>query len=377
MNRVDVRGLASRQGISVEEAGRRARYAFFEEVRALVGARVIATAHQQDDEIETFFLRLFRGSSLAGLKGIPPVRGRIIRPLIEARRTEILHFLDDEKIPYRLDPTNLETTPDRNFVRNRLIPTITERFPDFARPLQRTLDRAREEDDFLDEQAKRLYSATVLSMEDGLVIKAADLVQAPPVLASRVILAALYTLAGPDVRFTRTHLESILKILRSDRPSSKISLPGEVSLLRQYHRLLLTKGPTQERSPIAPVSVAGPGTIELPEMGIAIRFRVFADKHDVAEFPDGRKRALFDADKIPFPLTIRSPAAGDRFRPWGMQGTRKLKKVLIDLKVPVQQRITLPLLVKEGRILWIAGIRRSSEAPIGLGTNRILEVSLE
>ncbi len=156
VERVNVREEAASHGISVEEAGRRARYSFFERVRSEFGAGAIATAHHRDDALETFFLRVLRGSSHTGLQGIPAKRGHIIRPLIKARRTEILVFLQERHLPFRIDQTNLEVDTDRNFIRNRLFPVVEERFPGFRAPLGRSMELIEQEDAFLAGEAMTL-----------------------------------------------------------------------------------------------------------------------------------------------------------------------------------------------------------------------------
>ncbi|MCA1961774.1 MAG: tRNA lysidine(34) synthetase TilS [Desulfomonile sp.] len=374
---VEVRGLAAKDGISIEEAGRVARYAFLEQTRARFGARLIATAHHRDDEIETFFLRILRGSSLVGLRGIPPVRGNIIRPLIGATRAEVLAFLSEERIPYLTDSTNLDTETDRNFLRNRLFPVIGERFPHFGAPLGRTLQLVADEEDFLEREASQLYAEAVSSAENGLVLDIPVLLAAAPVLAARVVLASLYALSGPRVRWTRIHVDAILNLLRSGNPSARLTLPGGLFLVREYGRMYLGNRVIEPTLASWELPVFGPGTLEVPDAGVALRFRIIEDNREVPRFLDGRRTVVFDADVVPFPLTIRSPRPGDRFRPWGMEGTRRLKKVLIDLKVPVAQRHRIPLVVKGDAILWIPGIRRSREAPVRMdATTHVLEVSL-
>jgi tRNA(Ile)-lysidine synthase len=288
----------------------------------------------------------------------------------------VLGFLEDEEIPYMVDPTNLGTETDRNFIRNRLFPVMRERFPAFENPLERTLDLVREEEDFLDQEAAKLHPALVSSIGNGLEIDGAQLANAPRVLAARVILTSLYSLSGPETRWARTHVESILGMLHSENPSARLDLPGGVTLLREYGRLRLTKGGANEFSSSLEISIDGPGTVELPDIGMMIRFRVLTPKRPLFEDLDGRTTALFDAEHVPFPLILRSSQPGDRLRPWGMQGTRKLKDLLIDLKVPLRQRRRIPLLAKGDRILWIPGIRRSSEAPVRSETKRVLEVTV-
>jgi tRNA(Ile)-lysidine synthase len=373
---VDVRDLAARRGMSVEEAGRGARYAFFEEIRASSGARVIATAHHIDDVLETFFLRIFRGSSLKGLTGIAPTRADIVRPLIETSRARIISFLEDEGIPYRIDATNLDINCDRNFVRNRLIPTIEQHFLNFRNPLQRTIELLGEEEQFVNGMAQELYSQAISRSEAGLEMSIPGLRSAPMVLASRVILLALYTLSGPHVRWTRSHVETIWKLLRSASPSAVAHLPGGLMVAREYDSLVLSRRTAAELTPQPVILVSGPGTVEVPGTGLILRLQLCEREGMRLQEYDGITAAAFDADDVSFPLIVRNPLPGDRFRPWGLRGTRKLKKVLIDLKIPKDLRKQLPLLLKDDTILWIPRVRRSDAAPIHGATRRILDVSI-
>ncbi|MFH1114764.1 MAG: tRNA lysidine(34) synthetase TilS [Pseudomonadota bacterium] len=373
----DVRRRASELGISVEEAGRKARYDFFERVRAAVGAQTVATAHHLDDQMETFFLRVFRGSTLTGLGGIAPKRGRIIRPLIESRRTEILHFLDERHIPYRIDGSNLSADTDRNFIRNRLIPLIAERFPDFARPLMRSVKSIREEEQFLESMARELKSYTVRQGDDRVVMAIPDLLKVPRVLAGRVVLGGLYGLSGPSVRWARVHLDTIFKVMHSDNPSAEIDLPGGIVLVREYDRLTFAVGRPERPHPFS-VTAAGPGDLRVPSTNMIMTFEIIeARRSGVSVGAAGPLDAYFDADDAPFPLTVRSLQPGDRLRPWGMTGTRKLKEILIDRKVPRRLRMKIPLLEKDNEILWIAGIRRGRAAPVVPETRRVLKVMVK
>ncbi len=377
IRRINVRAIAAERRISVEEAGRHARYAFFEEIRASSGAKVIATAHHLDDVGETFFLRIFRGSSLKGLTGIMPARGRVVRPLIETSRAAILRFLAEARIPYRVDSTNLEISSDRNFVRNRLIPTIEERFPNFSKPLQRTIDLLKEENGFLNDLAQELYSRSVSANETRVIMSVPGLSSAHRVLVSRVILLALYRVSGPDTRWSRSHVETVWKLLLSPVPSAEAHLAGRLVAAREYDRLVLFRREDAVLTPLFSIVVAEPGIVQVPESGLTLRLQVLEREAARPSEFDGIASAAFDADEVPFPLTIRHPNPGDRFKPWGLQGTRKLKKVLIDRKIPRHLRARMPLLLKDDTILWIPGVRRGDAAPIVSQTRRILVARIE
>lgn len=251
----DVTAVAKSAGISIEEAGRRVRYEFFDHVLAHTGASLVATAHHQDDVVETFLLRVFRGSSITGLSGIPAVRGRIIRPLIEVGRDDVLAFLRGRAIPFRTDSTNLQDTTDRNFVRNRVIPVIKERFPNFDGPLIRTIGLVAQEQALLDEQATALYAESVMTLqEEGIRWYELDverLRSAPEVISARVVRSLVYALAGPSIRVTERHIRAVLSILDSRNPFAEVSLPGGLVAARQYTKLLISRHDSRRGQPCA------------------------------------------------------------------------------------------------------------------------------
>jgi tRNA(Ile)-lysidine synthase len=376
IKRMNIFALAEKLDVSVEEAGRRARYQFLEETRISCQADVIATGHHRDDEVETFFLRIFRGSSIKGLCGIPPVRGRIIRPLINADRSEILDFLRQQAIPYRIDKTNLEADSDRNFIRNRIAPVIESRFPHFRAPLKRTMELIKFEDDFLEQEVTKIYSDSVTNDAASLTVNMSRLRDLPEALIARLFLRALHDFFGAEIRWRQAHLRRLFAVIRGDNPSAIAHLPDGIKLIREYDLVLISRHEKEELPLSDFITVSGPGKVPAPQLGRAIEFHVFSKTENFHLDKSDRRNVFFDADVLKFPFVIRTPRPGDRFRPWGRGGTRKLKKVLIDLKIPLRQRKRIPLLVKNDEILCILGIRRGSVAPIGRGTSSILMVTL-
>lgn len=370
----NVQQLALAEGLSVEEAGRRARYDFFERVRNSVAADVIATAHHLDDSMETFFLRVFRGSTVKGLGGVPPVRGRIVRPLIGVLRSDILQFLKEQAIPYRIDSTNLSTDTDRNYIRNRLIPAILERFPHFRQPLARTMKLIAEEEKVLDRLASDLSSQWIERAGKRIRLDVRELRASPEVLASRAILQALYRISGPGVRWARVHLDTIMSIVHGENPSAQVDLPGGLRVFREYDRLWVVVGRQEPPEPYSMV-VTNPGEVVAPSTGTILRFQIMEPGSDCVPGSADARIAYFDGDRAEFPLTVRSPVPGDRIKPWGLKGSRKLKNIFIDLKVPRRLRTTIPVLEKDREILWIPGIRRGRAAPVDSGTQRVLKVT--
>ena len=283
---VDVRNLAKRLNISIEEAGRRARYDFLDEVRKKFGADVVATGHHRDDEVETFFLRIFRGSSIKGLRGIPPVRGRIIRPLINCGRSEIIDFLEKEGIAYRIDETNFSTDTDRNFIRNQVMPLVRRRFPNFGMPLKRTMELIKVEDDFLEEETLKIYSAAVHDQGESLAVNISALRGVPGVLIARVFLRALQEFFGVEIRWRQAHLESISWLVRSNNPSSMLDLPEGIKLVKEYDRIVISRHKEIELSQPEITRISGPGKISMSKSGGTIELNVLPER---AKFADREK----------------------------------------------------------------------------------------
>jgi tRNA(Ile)-lysidine synthase len=375
--RLDVKSIAKQQSVSLEEAGRIARYEFFSDLAQEVNASKIATAHHLDDEIETHFLRIFRGSSLQGLQGIRPMRGPIIRPFIRTTRSEILDFLNCEGIEFRLDPTNLEERTDRNFVRNRIIPIVQVRFPSFRTTLARTMDLLRKEEGLIDSLAGRLYDESARSHEHGLSLKIAPLREAPSVLVSRVILSALYQLFGPQIRIGRIHVDGVESLIRCEKPSGQETLPGRILVQRSYGEIVISRVRPKTQENIVQVEITGPGNYKIPGTGFTIRVELLSRVNFDPRECDGKLKAVFDAKYAGFPLILRGMLPGDRLEPWGMEGSRKLKDIFIDMKIPREQRGLIPLLVKGEEILWVAGIRRGRGDPVTESTTDILEIDVK
>jgi tRNA(Ile)-lysidine synthase len=247
----DVAFAARSWGVGVEEAGRRARREFLEETRILFNAQSIALAHHADDQIETFFLRVFRGSSLSGIGGMAPVFGRFIRPLLSTTKEEILAYLEEAGVPYLVDRTNLESDTERNFIRNRLLPLIKERFMGFEGPLLRTMELVREEDAFLDELSASALQEELLPAPNEVVLRVPFLKSLHPVLRRRVIRRAVYRAGGPYVRLGRVHIEAIESIALGDKNPAETQAPGGVVARRSGAALFIHVGVNRSRGVVA------------------------------------------------------------------------------------------------------------------------------
>ncbi|MGC8658567.1 MAG: tRNA lysidine(34) synthetase TilS [Desulfomonilaceae bacterium] len=373
--RVDVRGIAMQKKISVEHAGRFARYAFLEATRIHFGARKIATAHNADDVIETLFFRLFQGSSLTGLAGIPFKRGNIIRPLLKLSKSQILEALKERNKDYVIDQSNLNLETDRNFIRNRIIPAMAERFPDFRTPLLRTIELLREDEDLLQSLANESYWQCIKKVGESVEIDVSKINSLPVPLTSRLVRSVLFDMSGANSRWSRLQIEGILNGLKIPKKYVRLKLPHGLIFIKDYGIARISRF-EDEIVPTYSLKVTKPGCIQIPQSEIYLDFKISEITKRRPEISVDRSRVFFDADKVSFPLVVRPFKPGDRMTPWGRNNPVKLKKLFIDSKISHIDRRALPVLLKGSEIIWASGVKRCAGYGIEANTRNVLEISL-
>jgi tRNA(Ile)-lysidine synthase len=364
--RADVPALAKAQRRSVEDAARAARYAFFERAMDACAAAVVATAHTRDDQAETFLLRLLRGAGTRGLAGIRPRTGRVIRPLLDVDRGALRAYLAERGQPFREDASNADVSIPRNRVRHELLPLLRSRFsPRITDVLARESAQARYDEEFLHEEAIKLTRRLVLTNET-VTIDAAGLAGAPRALASRVALEALeYLAGGRSISFD--HVEWVLALAAES--AGAVSLPGQ-DALRVGDRIVLrrsarngaprphgprTAGPGFRNAFAFSLSI--PGEVHLAPQGMSVGAEHLTGSGARPNQWTARGSEVGVAsDRLVLPLAVRSRRPGDRFRPLGAPGVRKLQDFFVDRKLPRDVRDTVPLVVDgRDRIVWVVG----------------------
>ena len=215
VKRADVQKIANDKKIGTEEAGRKVRYDFFEEVLQKTGSNKIAIAHNKNDKIETIIMHLLRGSGLSGLKGIEPIRdNKYIRPLIECERQEIEQYCEDRKLQPRIDKTNFENEYTRNKIRNILIPYIKKEFnPNIIQTLSRLSEVATDESNYIDLQTQKIYNKLLIEKSDKqIILKLKEFNQQENVIQKRLVLKTIKELNGSTDRIEKIHIEDIIKL---------------------------------------------------------------------------------------------------------------------------------------------------------------------
>jgi tRNA(Ile)-lysidine synthase len=359
---------------SIEDRGRRARYAFFDRLAEKYGYTKIALGHHMDDNAEAVLLHLLRGSGIRGLSGIPPVRGqRIVRPLIDLRRTEILDFLRVYRISFVQDASNTDLRFDRNRVRRTLIPFLQRHFnPNVTAVLHRTADLCRQEEHWLQTLLAPFLNEAVESLDPQcMVLRIQKLSTEPIAVQRRLLRDGLHRWRGSLKRIGVDHIDALIDLLAPQSEGKRLCLPNRIGAERIGSRLRFTirsgRGcPPPPQAPdylyAIPFPEEHPCTIAVPESGLVFHFALMTGQDNSCLDASDGSTVWFDADQMTFPLRIRNFRPGDRMRPLGLQGHQKLKKIFNERKIPVARRYGTPLLVSGKEILWVVGVRRSELA---------------
>jgi len=386
-----VRALGARLGLpvhvervhvgpgSVEAAARAARYAALEAWAERVGADRIALGHTLDDQAETVLMRVLDGAGVRGLAAIPPVRGRIIRPLVEIRREALREMLTAGAIAWVEDPSNRDPKFLRNRIRHELLPLLAASFAtDVVPALARVARLARESVEALD-HAATLELDRLIAEEGKRGTLPGDL--CPAITLPRGALAALpSSLAAEVLRQAAARLGSrsplrawahrgLRRVLAPEPPRRPFRLGG-VRVEVSGDRIRIG---TQPAPALPPRTLAVPGRVALPEVGRALEARLLPAAGYV--LPRTADCVAFDAAGCPRSLLVRARRRGDRFVAFGA-GERRLKSLLIDAGVPRWDRSRVPLVEAGGEILWVAGVRRAAAAAITAATQEVLEIRL-
>ncbi|RMG67618.1 MAG: tRNA lysidine(34) synthetase TilS [Nitrospirae bacterium] len=365
---IDVRGYASDMGLSIQEAARILRYRALEEEAIRQDADRIATGHHADDQAETLLIRLLRGTGPIGLAGIPPVRGKIIRPLIELQRWMIEDYLREQGLRYLIDPSNLKKDYLRNRIRHELMPILKRYNPRVVSTLLRTSQILREENDFINIQVTKALMRLISRKDDERV----ELFLTPMENLDRVILRRALLVVINEVRGLRgissEHIEQIIDLVKEGRTGARLYLPDNVRVIKGYSTLTIT---SRRPEVVKEQELKIPGETIVKEASVVLISSVHSE---VDALGDGKTMAVFDADTLQMPLKIRARRPGDYFYPFGLAKKKKLQDFFVDEKVPRDQRDSVPILVSGDQIVWVVGYRMDDRFKVTPSSRRILKV---
>jgi len=387
----DVAAYKQHHGLSLEEAAREVRYTFYNKIAAAEGYHKVALGHHRDDNAEMVLMNLLRGAGPLGLSGIPPVRDKlIVRPLINITRSQIMAYLQQRRLTYVTDTTNADLRFTRNRIRHVLLPLIRKDFnPGISAALHRTATIIADENAWIESQADLLWDRSVLTADSRqLSLDPAVLAGMPRAAARRLLRRAVCKLGVSLRRITFSHVDRLYGLISAGE-NARVDLPGLISAVKQDDRLILRVMDTPRQAVVErdPKNESYEYVIELDQIAASGSCDQFIDatggklifvRHTGTQAPamstPGHYTALFDIDLLSFPLVIRNSRPGDRMHPLGMHGTKKLKKLFNEGKVPLPDRERWPVLTGGPEILWLPGHQRSQTGALNRQTRRVLEV---
>ena len=396
---IDVQKEAKKRKLSLEEAARLVRYSYLENLANRIKADKIAVGHQADDQAETFLMRLFRGAGGLGLSGIPPKRGKIIRPLIETKRDEIERFLKEKGVLYRTDSSNLLPNYFRNKIRLSLLPLLKKKFnPKIVEVLNRASNIISLQQQYIEKKCEeilplicksrkmvRLPSASLRTsrspQKDKIILDLKRFMDYDICLKREIIRLCvkeidrdrfgLLTTSFTDPSFDS--IERALNLIQRKRSGRRVKLTKNIWAEVSGENLAIYREKKKQYNyPISP-----PGERNLKSLGMRIRSEIVSRSSLPQKIKsEGEKVAFLDWEKLKGPFRLRSRRPKDKFKPLGMQGTKSIADFLIDTKVPRYERDEVMLLTTQGKIAWIVGYRISDEFKVTDKTKKVLRMEV-
>lgn len=375
--RGDVEAYASEEGMNLEAAARKLRYRFLQDTADEIEADRIALGHTAGDLAETLLMNLLRGGGMRGLASIPPIRGRIIRPLVYVTREQTAEYCAKRDLNFRTDATNLDTDYTRNRIRLELLPHLEEDYgPGVVEALTRTALAARQELEWTEPLVTETWEECRLDTDAAEALWVPEAQKLARGLLVRV-LRKMCRAAGLDVRgMLWGHWTGMADLICAESGTGRLSLPGDWRARREYDKFMLERSRNiLPECDAFDIILKIPGSTELPGGRV-----VQVHKQDTVpeNFPGATElQAVLDANRAGTHLRVRSLEPGDTFVPLGMDGTKKVSEFFVDEKVPAHQRRRAAAVVDgDDRILWIIGHRISQLAAVSEDTNEVYHVRI-
>ncbi|MCD1261874.1 tRNA lysidine(34) synthetase TilS [Paenibacillus athensensis] len=376
---IDVPAFIEETALNAQTAARIKRYAFLHEVAEEFGAARIAFAHHADDQAETIVMRILRGTGPSGLAGMPERRREkkveLIRPLLRIYKSELLEYLAERDLRYCLDSSNAERKYFRNRIRHDVMPALRAYNDQFPEALSRLSEMMRAENDYMDRSAEQAFKTIVQELPDGCRMQRSDFAALHLALQRRLIKLILTYLSWPMESIDFASMERMRLAMLQARPANaRITMQEGLTVVREYGDVFVRTAYTKPQSFAYELPI-GDGQLFIPEAGWTIAWEltgpeVFSGKPSADE-------ALFDVQLLEGPLVLRSRRDGDRIAPYGLNGSKKVKDMFINAKLPPSTRDRTPLLVDgAGQVLWIAGFRRSRHAAVTEQTVQVLRFTV-
>ncbi|MBS3740378.1 tRNA lysidine(34) synthetase TilS [Candidatus Bipolaricaulota bacterium] len=373
INKREVSRVVDEENLSLEEAAREVRYEFLSEIADEQGVDYVALGHNRNDQAETVLMNIIRGAGLRGLGGMQEVKGRYIRPLLKLKRDEIKNYIETRGLDYRRDKTNKNTDFLRNRIRHELVPELEDHYnPKVVENLTRMAELAEEAHSFIEDRADDVSrDIRIMKKVDETCFDRAKLSALNTYLQKAVIRKLISKVKGDLQDVTSTHVDNVLSKIGDEPARTRLSLPGVTFTLNRntacFVREFNPGGQEEFRYEIQPGE-----TLELEEVSISINLELVSKSEELnpEKYLSDSLTEFVDWGKVEQPIIVRNRNEGDRFKPLGMRGEKKLKDFFIDEKVPFEERDKVPIVCDKEGIIWVVGHRIDERYKLEESTER-------
>ena len=379
VKRINIEYVARDTNVSLEVAGRNERYKAFEKIREKYEYDKIAVAHNANDQAETVLMRIMRGTGLEGLTGIKSKRiDGIIRPILCLNRQEIEEYCEKNNLNPRIDASNYERIYSRNKVRLDILPYMKENFnKDIIDTLNRMTLLLQKDNEFIEEYSNKCYNIYCENYGEKIKVSKNLFEKEMDSIITRVLIRVFKEISNSYQNFEMKHIYEVVNLAKKST-GKKLNLTNKIICENLYGDIIFSK----EDKPKEKIE---DNEVKINKDDIfnkvifddyTIRFEVVENKNKV-EFSKNNLIKLFDYDNIEKEIIIRYRKDGDKITPLGMNGSKKLKDIFIDLKIPREKRDTIPIVCFDDNISWVVGYKTSQLFKVTKNTNKILKITFD
>lgn len=379
VKRINIEYVARFENVSLEVAGRNERYKAFEEIRNKYEYNKIAVAHNSNDQAETILMRIMRGTGLEGLTGIKPKReDGVIRPILCLNRQEIERYCEEKRLNPRIDSSNYERIYSRNKIRLDILPYMKEHFnKDIIDTLNRMSILLQKDNEFIEKYSNGCYNKYCENLGERFKISQKLFKEEMDSIITRVIIRAFKEVSNSHQNFEMKHIYEIVNLANKDT-GKKLNLTNKIICENLYGDIIFIKKEKHKKE------LSNNSEIKIDKNDIykkvifdnyIISFEIIENRNEV-EFSKNSLIKLFDYDNIEKEIVIRYRKDGDKIIPLGMKGSKKIKDIFIDLKIPREDRNNIPILCFDDKISWIVGYKTSQIFKVTKDTKKILKITI-
>lgn len=373
---INVPEYCDKHGLSVEEGARKLRYEMFEEIKKKTHSNKIAIGHNQNDQAETVLMRIMRGTGLQGLRGIEYIRENgIIRPLLDIDRIDIEKYCEQHNLNPRIDKTNLECIYTRNKIRLELIPYMKDNFnPNVIESIVRMSSNLRNDSDYIDHEANTKFKEVCKVNQESIEINLQQYVNLHNAIKTRILRKGIKLLLGDTNFVDQKHIEDVMELENENKIDKKINLPRGMFAYRRKNIIILTTKEIVNEEIEFCYNIPSNGFIKIKELNLIMETQTMnIDRYRSIKIDKTSKG--FDFNKIKGGIIVRNRKQGDKIKLAG--GSKKIKELFIDLKIPREDRCKVPIITDEEGIMCVGDNRISENYKIDSNTKEVLKVSFK